>query len=436
MLEDCLQNILHDIVIEVHREEKIARAHSAIILAEQEQERQNDNTVGPPSSENRATGETRRSVETAGAKIENGKASLKGNPLETTKETICRRCRLPRLLHPMLGKGAVAPEPGKKFCSRRLPIEKAGYDIWGHSLASNGVNTAKPKKDKKEMDKGNAESGSATPPGANVPKGAVTFPSVKCPHCPRYLVVTRLAPHLEKCMGISGRNASRNAMAKMDSSQGRNSSTPHGSRLGTPLPSVKKSPGKRRHDSDDDEESDDAPKKKKKKPVKKAGDKAQPAKPKKAKEANVAGKTVLGQSQARVEEDRPSNSKKRGREDEGDEGTPNGKKAKLQESSKPAKPGQASSAKASSGGVQKPGASNSQSGPDGEKTDGAAGNSATKNNASNEEAGANDNRDSLFEEEAFDSDKLDEEDRHFLAGIRRERARKEQASRMASAVEV
>lgn len=51
-----------------------------------------------------------------------------------------------------------------------------------------------------------------------------------CPSCKRSLLITRFAKHLEQCMGLSGRAASRNAMAKMNS-------TPSGSRGGTPNPS-------------------------------------------------------------------------------------------------------------------------------------------------------------------------------------------------------
>ncbi|KAK1094442.1 hypothetical protein LTR48_000317 [Friedmanniomyces endolithicus] len=49
-----------------------------------------------------------------------------------------------------------------------------------------------------------------------------------CPSCKRSLLITRFAKHLEQCMGLSGRQASRNAMARIQGS------TPAGSRQGTP----------------------------------------------------------------------------------------------------------------------------------------------------------------------------------------------------------
>lgn len=37
----------------------------------------------------------------------------------------------------------------------------------------------------------------------------------QCPHCKRSISMIRYAPHLEKCLGLSGRQSSRNAMLKI-----------------------------------------------------------------------------------------------------------------------------------------------------------------------------------------------------------------------------
>jgi hypothetical protein len=75
-----------------------------------------------------------------------------------------------------------------------------------------------------------------------------------CPSCKRSLLITRFAKHLEQCMGLSGRAASRNAMAKMN---GSGNGTPGGSRGGTPGPSSQENGGKESKDADEKDELDD-----------------------------------------------------------------------------------------------------------------------------------------------------------------------------------
>ncbi|KAK1907353.1 hypothetical protein P3342_005679 [Pyrenophora teres f. teres] len=70
-------------------------------------------------------------------------------------------------------------------------------------------------------------------------KPASYIPWHTCPNCKRSLLITRFAQHLEKCLGISGRQSSRNAMAKLAGHNGSGSglgNTPLGSRMGTPAP--------------------------------------------------------------------------------------------------------------------------------------------------------------------------------------------------------
>ena len=266
IFDDCLYNIVCDTVIKVHREEKIARMQSAAILAEQAKERE-----GGEELRVRNNGE----ITYSGAIMEeDGKIHLHGNPLRTTMEILCPRCRLPRLLHPSTGKGAQQPEPGKEYCSKQPYIEKAGCDIHGKSLVvENPSKKSKAAKDAKKQaeaspDQDNSDSDNGGPSSgktSNVP-AATTVPTTKCPNCPRYMAFSKIAGHLERCMGIGGRQSSKNAMVKM------NSNTPRDSRSGTPKPTGNNK--KRKLEKGTDDEDDDPTPQKKKKTTQRSSQKA------------------------------------------------------------------------------------------------------------------------------------------------------------------
>lgn len=209
-------------------------------------------------------------VETPGAIYDNGKVYLKGNPLRTTREILCPRCKLPRLLHPTSGLGARQPEPGKQYCASHPFITKPGHDIYGNAFPTDA-----PKKKERELlkaqqvvkdDTPNSQDGVEGTEANGAVKKGVHYPWHTCPNCKRSLLITRFAQHLEKCLGIAGRQSSRNAMAKLSSQNG---NTPLGSRMGTPQPGTglqggKSGTGKRKGqcDSDEDEETPKAKKKK------------------------------------------------------------------------------------------------------------------------------------------------------------------------------
>jgi len=257
-------------VLQVHREEKILRMQSAIILAEKTAASVSStpgincdsSTAGTIASCN----DIGVKVTTLGAVYENGKVYLKGNPLKTTPEIFCPNCKLPRLLHPTSGNGSQPiPDPSRKYCAKHPFIDKPGHDIHGNPFPSDkaGPKNSKPRKNGKAPEKASPPSSSdtvtGTPPDAEKEEAAVvSFPTVKCPNCPRYLIVTRIAQHLDKCLGISGRQSSRNAMKRI-------TETPRDSRAGTPAL------GKRKKGEDDTDE--DTPKKKKKRVVKKKAEK-------------------------------------------------------------------------------------------------------------------------------------------------------------------
>jgi uncharacterized Zn-finger protein len=198
ILNETFYNIIHDIVAKVHRDEKITRMRSAVTLARQQAEVEaGDNP------------EKKVRVETDGAIYDEGKVYLKGNPLATTKEIICPYCRLPRLLYPTAGVGAQpSPDPSREYCTKHPLISKPGYDVHGNPFA-----TDKPKKKKKATTASTntpASSPPSTPDGNSSKQAVPEYPTIKCPNCPRYFQTNRVTAHLDRCMGISGRNTTRN----------------------------------------------------------------------------------------------------------------------------------------------------------------------------------------------------------------------------------
>lgn len=153
--------------------------------------------------------------ETEGAVFDNGKVYLKGNPLKTTKEIICLDCRLPQLLYPTSGHGSrPPPDPYREYCQKHPPINKPGCDVHGNLFATDKVN---PRKKKHQPQQPTADAPASSPPSTpSTPAGSfkqvaperISFPTVKCPVCPRYFVVTRVAQHLDRCLG-GGRQANR-----------------------------------------------------------------------------------------------------------------------------------------------------------------------------------------------------------------------------------
>ncbi|KAJ9155436.1 Transcriptional activator [Pleurostoma richardsiae] len=267
VLDDLLYNIVHDLLIKVHRDEKLARAATAAIRVEK--------LAADASEPSNTDSRPDVRIETDAAVYEEGKVTLKGNPLKTTHDILCPRCHLPRLLYPTDGKGARKPDPSIIYCKKHPYIDKPGYDIYGQTWVAPGPGRGKKKKDmEKKLDPAASESGGATPtPDNQRPPNVLSFPSATCSKCKRCILVTRLNNHMGSCIGNSGRNASRAAAAKISNGSNGNGSqhdgTPPSSQKGTPLPGSRAgSPRKRNGDEfDEDEESDmNDPKKKTKKP--------------------------------------------------------------------------------------------------------------------------------------------------------------------------
>lgn len=204
MLDDCIENIISDTVLKVHREEKQARMQSAAILAQKTKDssRSEASPGGGPTT-----------VTTDGATIDDDdRIFLHSNPLRSTPEILCPTCRRPRLLYPTIGRGARAPDVTKVYCEKQPYIDKDGCDIYGKSLTQEKPSKKKIIPDKKT--KAGSRSGSESPTDSPAngkdagPKPAATsIPSGKCPYCPRYMAFTRLAQHMDRCQKAHSRQA-------------------------------------------------------------------------------------------------------------------------------------------------------------------------------------------------------------------------------------
>ncbi|KAH8654604.1 hypothetical protein BGZ60DRAFT_435728 [Tricladium varicosporioides] len=274
ILDDIVYNIIHDLVLKTHREEKMAKGSTAAILVEQKAA-----ATAPPSDDSSTASEPPHRAEIDSATYEDGKVYLKGNPLKAISEILCPKCHLPRLLFPTDGVGSRKPELGVEYCKKRPFIEKPYHDIYGQTFQQEGPGRGKKKKDMvnpllqsaKEGTPGSQDSpGQSPPPGEGPPK-PISFPHSKCHNCSTFLPVRRMNNHMVKCIGGGGRDSSRAALLKIQNGNGngsQNGNTPPGSRAGTPAlpgsqnPKGKTSPNKR--EAGDDFDSDTSPQKKKK----------------------------------------------------------------------------------------------------------------------------------------------------------------------------
>jgi ribonuclease P/MRP protein subunit POP1 len=318
--------------------------------------------VSQKQNPNGAASSSIPAADTPAAKYENGTVFLKGNPLKTTPEILCPHCKLPRLMHPIMGKGMQNPDLTKEYCMLYPWVQRSGHDVYGNPFPTDMAKSKKERELIKQQQKNQEKESVGTPGSQDTDmaggdakeiklntggKPASYIPWHTCPNCKRSLLITRFAQHLEKCLGISGRQSSRNAMAKLVSHNGTGSgmgNTPLGSRMGTPVPGSQDSgapirpskngkgisPTKRIAQQDDEDElgADDTPERKKIK--KKSGY---------VKKADRDGKSGSGSLKVKLKTGRPDMERrasevsersegKRDREDD-DDGERRKKKIKL-----------------------------------------------------------------------------------------------------------
>jgi ribonuclease P/MRP protein subunit POP1 len=360
ILEDSISNIVFSTALSCHRAEKLLRMQSAathaesLALATLEPQSLKQTTAQQPSIP---------VADTTAAKYENGRVFLKGNPLKTTPEIICPHCKLPRLMHPIMGKRMQNPDLSKEYCMLYPWVQRSGHDVYGNPFPTD---MAKSKKEREliKLQQKNAEKESVGTPGSQDTdmaggdtkeiklntggKPASYIPWHTCPNCKRSLLITRFAQHLEKCLGISGRQSSRNAMAKLVGQNGTSSglgNTPLGSRMSTPIPgsqgeatfSFSKNKGKGISPAkkfaaggDDDDDGDDTPERKKKKKssyVKKA-DRERPGTSGSLKVKLKTGRPDMDRKASETSE-RSDGKRDRDRDDDRDFEAPKSKKIKL-----------------------------------------------------------------------------------------------------------
>jgi len=258
-----LSNIVLSTALGCHRAEKLLRMQSAATQAESMA------LAALEPQPHKPTALTIPTADTRAARYDNGRVFLKGNPLRTTPDMTCAHCKLPRLMHPIMGRGMHAPDLSREYCMLYPWVQRPGHDVYGNPFPTDMAKTKKERELIKQQQK-HADRDSVGTPGsqdADAPaaeakdsrdpkeiklntggKPASYIPWHTCPNCKRSLLITRFAQHLEKCLGISGRQSSRNAMAKLVSGPTQAlASTPLGSRMGTPAPA--QAPAQAAHDA-------------------------------------------------------------------------------------------------------------------------------------------------------------------------------------------
>ncbi|KAJ4355877.1 uncharacterized protein N0V89_003900 [Didymosphaeria variabile] len=359
VLESLIHNVIYQTALSCHRTEKQLRMQSAATSAESLALA----NLEPPSQKNaQSTQPSLPTAETNAALYENGRVFLKGNPLKTTPEIICPHCKLPRLMHPIMGKGMQQPDLTREYCMLYPWVQRSGHDVYGNPFPTDMAKSKKERELLKQQQK-QADKESVGTPGSQDTdmnagdgtqgkeiklntggKPASYIPWHTCPKCKRSLLITRFAHHLDKCLGISGRQSSRAAMAKISGVNGNSSgvgNTPLGSRMGTPAPGSQGdgpipkskakgiSPVKNLRDNADDDEGDDTPEKKKKKTKSSYVKKADREKASKEGTPSGSGVKIKLKTSTPSSERRDSNiSEKREREGSED-GAPKAKKLKL-----------------------------------------------------------------------------------------------------------
>ncbi len=202
ILDDCLYNIMSDAVLQVHREEKMARMDTAAILASQDD---NEGIYYEDVSDITKTPLPKATVTV------DGKHYLKYNPLRSIRQNHCTSCRLPIFQEPY-----IIPM-NSAVCAKHSYECKPNHEIFGQSpkAVSNPIRRTKPYRTLPFVSP--PDSPSTLTSSMSKIKGGhnPAVPSAKCPNCPRMLGVSRMAQHLDKCLGLSGRRSGRAHLPKI-----------------------------------------------------------------------------------------------------------------------------------------------------------------------------------------------------------------------------
>ena len=244
IFSDLLSNLTHDLVLQAHRAEKLLRT-------QQQQHQLHLAALAttaaapppPPPDAASASAAAAAAATAAGTSLPppplsplNEPKMPPGNPLATVpKELICTRCHLPRHTAQTLALGpSITTETGekKKFCAKLPWKNLRGYDIYGNPCLNPNAPAKKGSAAAAAAKAGGSSGGQGSGTGGDSPasvgddapvkvgKGSgIVY--VKCPSCDSDKIASlRFAPHLERCLGLSGRRGGRTALQKMAGSNG------------------------------------------------------------------------------------------------------------------------------------------------------------------------------------------------------------------------
>jgi hypothetical protein len=291
-----IDTILHDVLLEIHQEEKIMRMQTAVVEIVQKAEK-----IAKQASENDGQ-EAPDKVETNAATMQDDDVQLKGNPMVTVKHIRCPRCKLRRLLYPRVGYNSrPPPDPTEQYCKNEPMIIIDKHDVHGQRKKGvKGVGKAQNKKKGKKNDPGSpAASQKSDPdtPSSSMPAESfelkeIDVPAAKCPNRD-----SRLGDHW-KSVNVFATHLNGNCYLKRDRAAGREANskiagTPRDSRANSPKPATNGG-GVKRKAEDDDKSTGSGPSKNKKQKLtpsdtKKPDKKAPPSKLKEVDNASDAG---------------------------------------------------------------------------------------------------------------------------------------------------
>lgn len=254
ILEKTLESIIHDLVVDVHRSEKIARTQSALVEVQQKADRlakvKGQTNANPDAAD--------VVIETSAAVYKNGELTLKGNPMTTVTKVLCPSCGLPRLMYPRVGfNSKPVPDSAQQYCKNEPSIILDKHDVHGQRKKGVKMKGQPKNKGKKKVDAASPASSEKsevpTPSTSSFPNESfefreIDYPAAKCPNKESHLgdhwkAVNVFATHLNgSCWLKRDRAAGRDAVAKM-------SGTPRDSRASSP----KATNGVKRKAGDDNE---------------------------------------------------------------------------------------------------------------------------------------------------------------------------------------
>ncbi|KIX09479.1 uncharacterized protein Z518_00559 [Rhinocladiella mackenziei CBS 650.93] len=238
LLDQSIESILHDILLDIHQEEKIARMQTAVVEVEQRAEKLGKKVTTDPQDGENADDEP---VETNAAVLKSGQVQLKGNPMKTVKHIRCPNCRLRRLQYPRVGfNSRPVPDPTEQYCKTEPMIILDKHDVHGQRKKGVKVKGQAKGKNKKKNEPASPTSENSDPltPSSSVPTESfefkeIDYPAAKCPNRESHLgdhwkSVNVFATHLNgSCYLKKDRAAGREANAKIGG-------TPRDSRANSP----------------------------------------------------------------------------------------------------------------------------------------------------------------------------------------------------------